>query len=136
MKRIITAVLVTVMMFIFCMPACASSAESGFARLKDQINNEFTRAIDEDTARDMDELGVSPSEPAGVEKLDMRRFFGWLWVRFREVLCSPAVMLGRILAVSLLYSAVTFLTTENRELSSVYGNICVIAVVTVSPPWG
>jgi len=131
MKRIITAVLVTGMMFIFCMPACASSDESGFARLKDQINNELTRAIDEDTARDMDELGVSPSEPAGVEKLDMRGFFGWLWVRFREVLCSPAVMLGRILAVSLLYSAVTFLTAENRELSSVYGNICVIAVVTV-----
>ncbi|SFB81455.1 stage III sporulation protein AE [Ruminococcus albus] len=128
MKRIITAIAVVMIMFILCIHANASSAENGIERLKNQIDTELSRAIDEDTAKDMDELGVTPSDAA---KLDMRGFFGWLWGRFREVLCSPVVMLGRILAVSLLYSAVTFLTPENRELSSTYGSISVIAVITV-----
>ena len=131
MKRIISAVFVMGLMFIFCVRAGASSVESGLDCLKYEIETSLSHALDDSTADDMDELSVSPSDVAKLEKLDMRNFFGWLWGRFREVLCTPAVMLGRILAVSLLYSAMTFLTTENRELGSAYGNICVIAVITV-----
>lgn len=68
MKRIITAVFVIAVMFILCVKASASSAENGLDRLKDQIDTELSRAIDEDTANDMDVLGATPSDYA---KLDM-----------------------------------------------------------------
>ena len=131
MKKIIVFILLTVIMVMFCPYACASSADSRIDRLREQIDPALSRSIDDSTAGDISELGIAPTDPAGLEKLDMHGFFGWLFGRFLDALKSPVRMLGKILAVTLLYSAVSFLCHDNSGLESNYGTICVIAVITV-----
>ncbi len=131
MKKIIVFSVLIFFMIYFCPVVIVSAASERLDRLREQVDYELSRDLDDSTAEDISELGISPSEPVGIETIDMRQFFRWLLDRFLSSLKAPVMMLGRIIAVTILYSAVSFLGSENSDIENTYGTVCVIVVIAV-----
>lgn len=118
-------------MCLICPTAFAEGESDEFLQLKEEIDYRLQNALDEDTAEELDSAGVTPSDSTGLTGLDQRSFFADLWDKFRDSLAQPLVMLGRILAVSLIYSAMTLLSPGGGGMEGHFGTVCVICVITV-----
>ena len=116
---------------LFSPCAYAQSAEAELDRLKESIDLRLTEELDDDTLTELDDLGVAPSDSKGITSLDIRAFFGKLAAGAKDSIRLPAVMLGRIIAVSLIYSAMLQVCPESRGLSDAFSVICTVCVITV-----
>lgn len=130
MKKLAIALLTALLMCLFCPVACAEGESDEFLQLKEEIDYRLHSALDDETAEELDSVGVSPTDGEGLTKLDQRSFFADLWDKLRDSLTQPLVMLGRILAVSLIYSAMTLLSSDGG-MEGHFGTVCVICVITV-----
>lgn len=131
MKNILTVIITFLMVIVFCPHVYAEMNNKQLDDLKYKIEERISSALDDDTESELRDAGITPTDIDSLTELDQRSFFASLWDKFTEMLTKPLVMLGRILAVSLIYSAMNMLCTENSELTDVFGTLCVICVVTV-----
>ena len=131
MKKLIAVILISMALCFICPMAFAEGESDEFLQLKEQIDSRLKNALDEETAEELDGSGITPSDAAGLTDLDQRTFFADLWDKFRSSLADPLVMLGRILAVSLIYSAMTLLCSDSGGLDGHFGTLCVMCVITV-----
>ena len=131
MKNILMFICALFLTVLFSPCAYAQSAEAELDRLKESIDLRLTEELDDDTLTELDDLGVAPSDSKGITSLDIRAFFGKLAAGAKDSIRLPAVMLGRIIAVSLIYSAMLQVCPESRGLSDAFSVICTVCVITV-----
>lgn len=131
MKKLFAALLTAALLCIICPSAYAEGESEEFLQLKEQIDSRLQNALEEEAAEELKDMGVTPSDAEGLIELDRKSFFASLWDKLKQSLIEPMAMLGKILAVSLIYSAMTLLSPEGRELEGNFGTICVICVITV-----
>ncbi|WP_294488760.1 sporulation protein [uncultured Ruminococcus sp.] len=131
MKRTITLIVTFAIILVFCPRTYAYGGSDGLDKLKQRIEEQLSTAVDENVAEELEDAGISPTDGSGITGIDQRSFFISLWDKFRETMTMPLVMLCRILAVSLICSAVSMLSADNNELSEVFGTLCIICAVTV-----
>ena len=131
MKKITVLMLVFMLAFIICPTVSADSAEDELEIIKDRIDSRLTDDLDSDTIDELDAMGVKPSDSTAITSLDIRSVFSRLSERFKAAIRVPAVMLGRILAVSLIYSAMLQLSSDMTGTSKVFSTICIICVITI-----
>lgn len=131
MKNILMFICALFLTVLFSPCAYAQSAEAELDRLKESIDLRLTEELDDDTLTELDDMGVAPSDSKGITSLDIRAFFGKLAAGAKDSIRLPAVMLGRIIAVSLIYSALLQVCPESRGLSDAFSVICTVCVITV-----
>ena len=131
MKKITVLMLVFMLAFIICPTVSADSAEDELEIIKGRIDSRLTDDLDSDTIDELDDMGVKPSDSTAITSLDIRSVFSRLSERFKASIRAPAVMLGRILAVSLIYSAMLQLSSDMTGTSKVFSTICIICVITI-----
>ena len=130
MKKTAAIMIVAVMFILFCPCVYAQQNSDDLDRLRQQIDSRLQNAADSDTNYELREMGITPTDEKGIASLDIKGFFAMLWEKFLSSLSVPLVMLGRILAVTLIYSAAELLSTEGK-LGETFGTISIICVITV-----
>ena len=109
MKNILTVIITFLMVIVFCPHVYAEMNNRQLDDLKYKIEERISSALDDDTESELRDAGITPTDIDSLTGLDQRSFFASLWDKFTEMLTKPLVMLGRILAVSLIYSAMNML---------------------------
>ncbi len=131
MKKLITLLLTALLAAMICPTVFAENDSEEFDRLKQRIDSSLNSALDEETAEELDEMGLAPSDSESLLKLDMRSFLSHTADKLRDSLTQPLVMLGRILAVSLIYCAMQLICTDENSLSESFGTVSIICVMTL-----
>ena len=131
MKKIFAAVMMVIVLIALCPVAFAADNDDKLDTLKKEIDERIVNSLDSDIEEELESKGVTPSDTSGITGLDIKGFFSDLFEKFRESMKRPIVIFGRILAVSLLCSAVNILCTDNDSLNRAFSTMCVICVITV-----
>ncbi len=128
MKRTV-ALLVTAFALIFLCPSAAADEE--LDSITDEINSRLDSIMDDDTKDFFDEQGISADDTDTLTDLDQRSIFKKLYDMFINALKTPIAVLGKILAISVIYAALKSMRTDAGSLDSVFGTVCVLSVITV-----
>ena len=134
MKRILTIFFALLFIAVICPCVSAEGQSDELDRLKQQIDDRLQNAADSDTSEEIRDMGVTPSDSEGISNIDPKEFFAMLWDKLKCSLSVPLVMLGRILAVSLICVAIEMISSEGtiaKSFSSL-STICVITVIADS----
>ncbi|MBQ8965248.1 sporulation protein [Ruminococcus sp.] len=129
MKKLSALILAFLLVVIFCPVTYAESED--LDSLKQQIDQRLENSLDEDILGELSEKGVTPTDSEAITQMDQRSFFEDLLDKLKQTAAEPVRMFGKILAVSLIYSAFELLSTENGELKDAFGTVCVTGTVSL-----
>lgn len=126
MKRIIILPIIILLLTAFCPSVYAHSDEQ--KELEQQLDSELYRASDDDARTLIEEEGLEVGDPESINRLTVGSFFRRLWQMFTEELGKPLKMLGRLLAVTVIYAAAGNMYDNTGETGGSFSTVCTIAM--------
>lgn len=131
MKKVISAVIILLIVLIFCPSVDAQQESEEFRQITDEINSEIRNSLDESVKSVLDEENISVSDSESITGLSAKNIFQKLIDMFKESVKAPIVMLGKILAVSIIYAALKSMYLEGSAIDKVYGIMCVTCIIVI-----
>lgn len=129
MKRIFLIIAGAVFLTVFCPRVFAQEDE--FAQLKERIDSQVYNASDDDAKALIEEENLKVGDSQSISGLSVRSLFSRLWDMFTDELGRPLLMLGKLLAVTVIFAAVRNTYNERSEMGSSFGIICMIAMIVM-----
>ncbi|MBO5449077.1 MAG: sporulation protein [Ruminococcus sp.] len=99
--------------------------------ITDEINGELRDALDEQSEDLWEQQNFSAGDPDSITGIKPQSVFKKLLSYFTDVIKEPVVMLGKILAVSIVYAALKSMYLESGPAERTYGVICVLCIIIV-----
>lgn len=133
MKRL-TAVLCVLILAVFASPT-AFAQDSDSSRTAESITKKIEQKLEGSTPKDikrtLDSKGIKLTSPTSVGNIEPKSFIQKGIDHFKNALRSPFVMLGRIIAITLLAVLIRSVRSGDDSVSRVFEIVCVICTVTV-----
>ena len=131
MKKALAVILLLVLA-VFASPIVyAESQSSSVDMITKRIEKRLEASISKDVRKQLDEKGLSISSPESVAKIEPKGFIEKAAGYFKSALRAPFVMLGKIIAVTLLGVIIRSVSANEDTLSKVFEIICVVCTVAI-----
>lgn len=131
MKKALAVILLLVLA-VFASPIVyAESQSSSVDMITKRIEKRLEAGISKDVRKQLDEKGLSISSPESVAKIEPKGFIEKAAGYFKSALRAPFVMLGKIIAVTLLGVIIRSVSANEDTLSKVFEIICVVCTVAI-----
>lgn len=131
MKKALAVILLLVLA-VFASPIVyAESQSSSVDMITKRIEKRLEAGISKDVRKQLDEKGLSISSPESVAKIEPKGFIEKATGYFKSALRAPFVMLGKIIAVTLLGVIIRSVSANEDTLSKVFEIICVVCTVAI-----
>ena len=133
MKKIASLIVFTVFLILFPISANASeeTGDNDFSELMGEINGEIGGNVDSGVSDILREDGISVQNPENVANIKPENVFSRIWNYFTDGLKKPIVMLGKIIAVSIIGAIIKSVSFEKSSCSQVFGLICIMSVILI-----
>ena len=138
MKKII-ALFFTLVCFSWLIPFYAAAESNDFSssqaeqieEFQEEITDEIMGAADEDITDILEENGISVDKPQAINDISISSVIGRIISGFTEAIKEPLVMLGKIMAVTLLCVAAQSMAPEGAATTNVFKTLGLLSVITV-----
>ena len=131
MKRL-TAVLCLMILAIFAAPCAFAQNDTQTAEsITKKIEQKLEGSTPKEIRRTLDSKGIKLTSPSSVGNIEPKSFIQKGIDYFKSALKSPFVMLGRIIAITLLGVLIRSVSANDDNISRVFEIVCVICTVTV-----
>lgn len=135
MKKIITLGLALICMFFIAFPCYAQSNDSAVQEQLDEMTNEIQRgmenAVDGDVNEILQENDISVKNSEGISKISVGSVINSVLSSFTGVLKKPLVMLGKIIAITLLCVTAKSMAPGGSSVTSTFGIIGILSAIAV-----
>ncbi len=130
MKKVI-ALLLVLAGFILTAPCVSAQESSSIDSIISSIEKKLESGTSGEISKALDSNGISVSSPGSVGNIKPQGFIEKAWESFKSALRSPFVMLGKLLAVTLLGVVIKSVSANEDAISKVFELVCLVCTVTV-----
>lgn len=130
MRKTIIAIIITALFVLFA-PAAYAEQSDDFSQIVGEINDELERSADPDVTEFLDEENISVENSSSITDISIKSVLSAIAVFFSDSLKKPAVMLGKILAVSIVCAAIRGMSAQSGNLDKVYNVMCILSAIII-----
>ena len=131
MKKVFAFIMLIAMAFFTAPCVSAESRSDSVDSITKKIEKKLEGSTSGEVRKELSEKGLSITDPESVTKIEPKGFIEKALDYFKNALRSPLVMLGKIIAVTLLGVVIESVSPKDDTLSKVFGLICVVCTVTI-----
>lgn len=131
MKRFVAVLLMLVLAVILAPAVNARQEDQSAENITRKIEKRLEDSTPNDIRKELDSQGVKLTVPSSVEKIEAKGLIQKCVDYFKNAIRSPFVILGKIIAVTLLGVMIQSVSAKDDQLSKVFEIVCVICTVTI-----
>ena len=131
MKKTVSFILIILLLIIYPYNVYADSGNDDFSKIVGEINDTLKQSTDEDVNEILEKENISVEEPQSISDIKAENIFERIISYFTDGLKKPLVMLGRILAVSLICVVVKSMAPDKNSSAKVFELICTLSVIMI-----
>lgn len=109
----------------------SSSQPEQIEQFQNEISDKLEDAADSDIKEILEENNISADKPQQINNISITSVVKKVVAGFTDALKSPLVMLGKMLAVTLLCVAAQSMAPNGSELTNVFNTLGILATITV-----
>lgn len=121
--------------FAFCVNGTEnsdlSSEDEDIVQFRDEISDGLENITDDDVNKVLDENEISIKDPSSVSNISFGNVLDKLFSGFTDALKSPIIMLGKILAITLLCAIAQSMVPNGSSLTSTFKTMGILSTITV-----
>lgn len=130
MKKAVSVLLAFLFLLIFS-PVAFADDEKDFNEILDKVNEHISSSIDKDAIDILEEEDISLKDPKSVNNIKAENVFQKLISWFTEALKKPVVMLGKIIAVSLICIIMKSMSPDKGSVVRAYSLLGVLSTIVL-----
>ncbi len=131
MKRVLAALFMLILFIVNAPAVCAESEKPTVDSITKSIEKRLDESTSGDIKKELDSKGLKVSSPESVGKIEPKRLLEKAFDYFKSALKSPFLMLGKLIAVTLLGIIVRSVSSGDNSLSRVLELVCIISTVAI-----
>lgn len=129
----VKTIIILIMTALFALFAPVTYAEQSddFSQIVGEINDELERSSDPDVADFLDDENISVENSSSITDISIKSVLLSIASFFSDSLKKPAVMLGKILAVSIVCATIRGMSAQSGNLDKVYNVMCILSAIII-----
>lgn len=137
MKKIILLLFVFICVFFCTLTVNAQNGEENISQSEEyqQIVEDLTQSMENAAGRDVNEIleeqDISLENPESISEISIGSVIGSIFSSFMDVIKKPAVMLGKIIAITLLCVTAKSMAPEGSSVTKAFNIIGILSTITV-----
>lgn len=137
MKKIILLLFGLALLILWAFPVYAENDSSDILQTEEYqdivegLTDQMENAVDDDINQILEEQEISLESPENISKISITSILKSIFTSFTDVLKKPAVMLGKIIAITLLCVTAKSMAPEGSSVTKAFNIIGVLSTVTV-----
>lgn len=137
MKKIILLMFVFMCMFFYAFTVNAENGEENISQSEEyqQIVEELTQSMENAAGSDVNEIleeqDISLEKPESISEISIGSVIHSIFSSFMDVIKKPAVMLGKIIAITLLCVTAKSMAPDGSSVTKAFNIIGILSTITV-----
>ena len=137
MKKIILLMFVFMCMFFYAFTVNAENGEENISQSEEyqQIVEELTQSMENAAGSDVNEIleeqDISLERPESISEISIGSVIDSIFSSFMDVIKKPAVMLGKIIAITLLCVTAKSMAPDGSSVTKAFNIIGILSTITV-----
>ncbi len=131
MKKLIAFLLMSLLIIFMPQTVFADTENEAYEKIISEINEGLDAAADDDVKDVLQENDLSVDNPSAINEIKAENIIERLYEYFTDALKKPLVMLGKIIAVTLICVLIKNISPDSGSMSKTFGIIGILTTITV-----